>query len=234
MDRVFLQETYHMSLGFTMCSLSLSRISKLVSGICPSKPKEASLLLTQSFPTNLKPRVSLSFHFVFWGFLQGAKTLGLKCSWSCTGHSFVFAAWGCPKARTKMLGHPLFSPQPGAPATLFCGDRIKSLLFLSSSCVLGYIFGKARGEGNILPSFIRGLSCRGAAEMTHAVCRSLRCPQCHWGCSPITSLLSPRWHRRREPLGHPSPTYSSALSPPWAIPWVPWSQLDTNLLETPI
>lgn len=52
------------------------RISKLVSGICPSKPKQASLLLTRSFPINLKTRVSLSFHFVFWGFLQGAITLG--------------------------------------------------------------------------------------------------------------------------------------------------------------
>lgn len=65
MDRAFLQEASHMSLGFAMYSLSLSRISKLVSGICPSKPKRASLLLTQPFPINLKTRVSLSFHFVF-------------------------------------------------------------------------------------------------------------------------------------------------------------------------
>lgn len=117
-----------------------------------------------------------------------------------------------------MLGHPLLSPQPGAPVTLFCGDRIKSLLFLSSSCVLSYIFGKARGEGNILPSFIRGLSCRGAAEVTQAVCRSHRCPPVPLGQLshhiPALTQVAPQAGAPWPPLTHRSQCSQSSLSNP--------------------
>lgn len=74
-DSAFLQKPYRWSLGLTAHSLSLKNFQTTVHGICPSEPKQASLLLTQPLPINLKTRVSLSFYFVFQRFLQGAITL---------------------------------------------------------------------------------------------------------------------------------------------------------------
>lgn len=120
-----------------------------------------------------------------------------------------------------MSGHPLSSPQPGAPATLFCGDRIKTLLFSSSSCVLSYIFGKTRAEGNTLPvpSLLhpRSQLCRNSWTDLGKVTNVSQChhePPCPGGTRSrsqfpqIPVLPSAPWA--------PPTRDSSAPSAPWA------------------
>lgn len=127
-----------------------------------------------------------------------------------------------------MLGHPLSSPQPGAPATLLCGDRIKTLLFSSSSCALSYIFEKARGEKNTLPfppsSEVSAVEeqlkwFRLPREVTDV-------PHYPWDSSPTTShqshqshpALAPRAGGPQPPLTHtsqsPQSSWSNSPGPP--------------------
>lgn len=136
-----------------------------------------------SYPSFIK----LAFCFL------GVSSGSLKCSWSCTGHSFVPTAWGCPKARIKMLGHPLSPPQPGAPATLFCGDRAHKSFVLVILLCLKLHFWEGKGRGKHPPL------CFPPPSEVSAVEEQLK----WWGevtdgdSSPFTS--QPRWHRGQEP-----------------------------------
>lgn len=128
-DRAFLQEAYHMSFGFTVYGLSLSRISKLASGICPSKPKQVSLLLI-SFPISLKTRLSLNFHIVFWGFLQGAITLGQQqpeILLVLHRSQFCHCSLRMPQGKNKNVRtSPFLSPERGPcnPFLLRTGSKV--------------------------------------------------------------------------------------------------------------
>lgn len=153
MDRAFLQETYQGPLGLTVYSLSLKNFKTSFWNL----PIQTKTSIFASYPIISYKFINKSFiklSFCFLRVSSRSHNPGPAAAWNAPGLAQVTVlstAWGCPKARKKMLGHPLSSPQPGAPATLFCGDRIKSLLFSSSSCALTHIFGKARGDKNTLP-----------------------------------------------------------------------------------
>lgn len=185
-----------------------------VAGICPSEPKQVSVLLIQSFTTNFKTRISLNLHFVCWGFLQWAITL---CGWQGqqepemllvihTGHNFVLTA--CGWHRQKKNSFP--SHRALQPFTVGVG---KSFVLIVLWCHrLLFWECKGRGKCSPLPFSIRDHSRRGTAEATWAAQRGHTAPL-GWLCHYWAPLLLPRWHHRQTLFSHPPHTSRISLPP---------------------
>lgn len=214
MESTFLKKAYHWSLGLTAHSFSPKKFQTVFPGICPSEPKQASLLLTQSLPIKLKTRVELSFCFVFWGFLQGAMT---PYWWQGQQEPemllVLHRSWHCPYCPRMLQGQksqniPFPLPSHKALAPLLWG-RIESLLFSQSSSAVSYFFGKARGEENALPSpslpsFPKITAVEEQVKWSRLPREVTDVPQYHGGRSARgATLLLPRWHHGQTPLSYP-------------------------------